>query len=175
MTQRKISTSTLLIILIVSGIPLSVFFYQALGNKPAAENTTTQSSEIPAPSTTIQPSLRQSYFDTIECAALISTMESIKNGALKAESKAFNHVSYTLGFAEELAIKSGLDKAQAKADYNKTTASLLQKLSKSTAEQLADSEPQYQRCISRAEKLNPDTLVEAAMKEAKAHQEKVSE
>lgn len=113
---------------------------------------------------------QERFYETIDCAALMAVTESINKGELSPKSNIFNLIGYSLGQAQDYALKAGIDVGQVKPLYDNKTITYYLQLSNATEQEFSDSQSRANNCIAIARHYDPKTMIDAALEDAKKGQ-----
>ena len=109
---------------------------------------------------------QQNFDAAIRCAATLAATESVDHGELTPGSDTFRLVGYTLGMAQEHAMKAGMDLSRVKSLYDQKVVKHYMQLAGATPDQLKENRGHYDRCIEQARHYDPDTMLDAALRDA---------
>ena len=110
---------------------------------------------------------KSQFYETVDCAALMAVVESITKGKISPNSNVFSLIGYTLGQAQDYALKAGIDVKEVKPLYDNKIITYYLNLSNATEQELSNSQQQANHCIALARHYDPKTMIDAALEEAK--------
>lgn len=159
------------IVPVFAGLLVTVWYFWTgrADQPPEPVATVQQATPQPAPAPENNSDLVINYpkrvDEGVQCAALIATMESSINGKLAPDSDAYRLVGYTLGKAEEDALRAGLSKGEVRQKYQEKIIAFYPQFMrnpKGTQEKLRS---EHDNCVARAKHYDPQTMVGAALEE----------